>query len=211
MFRLLTFVFLFAASTSPLFAQEIVFEDRFEGSLKPGWVWLRENASCRRFVNNSLEILFEPFGAGEARNALARPLNFFRWRDGKAEGAYRVETMCSFVERPTAQFQQCGLYWLQNDRVVFKLVCECVDGKTYIYPSKTPVDAQGVKLRLTVVDQKVVAEFCCENETSFRRVYEGRLEIGPEDRVGVQCWNGPRDNKTQWARFHYFRVEKLTD
>ena len=211
MFRFLTFVFLLVASTSSLRAQEIVFEDRFEGQLKPGWVWLRENALGRRFVNNALEIFFEPFGDNEARNVLSRPLNFFRWRDGKAEGSYRVETKCSFLEKPTAQHQQCGLYWLQNDRVVFKLVYACVDGKTCIFPGKVPVEAKSVKLRLTVVGQNVVAEYCCDGESSFRRVYEGRLDVGPNDRVGVQCWNGPRDNKTQWARFEYFRVEKLSD
>ena len=37
-------------------SQEILFEDRFEGTLKPGWEWLRSNAPCRRFVDNSLEI-----------------------------------------------------------------------------------------------------------------------------------------------------------
>ncbi len=211
MFRFLTLLCLIFAASSSSFAQEIVFEDRFEGSLKPGWIWLRENAVCRRFVNNSLEILMEPFGDGEARNALMRPLNFLRWRNGKTDGAYRFETELTFLEKPSAQFQQCGIFWLQNDRVVFKLVKEYIDGKTYIFPGKVPVDSNSVRLRVTVVGQNVVAEFCCAGESSFRRVYEGRIDAGPNDRIGLQCWNGPVDDDRQWVRFHYFRVERIGD
>ncbi len=214
MFRLLTFAYILAVTTlcnSLAFTQEIVFEDRFEGSLKPGWVWLHGNSASRRFVNNALEILTEPFGDLEARNALTRPLNFLGLQNGRVASSYRIETECCFTQKPQAQYQQCGIYWLQNDRVIFKFVVENLDGKTYIFPGKAPIDSHGGRLRITVTGQNIVAEFSGLNETSFRRIYEGRIECGPNDKISLQCWNGPQDGRVQdqWARFHYFRIEKL--
>lgn len=193
------------------FTQEIVFEDRFEGSLKPGWVWVQGNSSNRRFVNNALEILTEPFGDREARNALTRPLDFVGFQNGRPLSPYRIETECCFINKPQTQYQQCGVYWLQNDRVIFKFVIENLDDKTYIFPGKTPINSYGGRLRITVSGQNIVAEYSGLNENSFRRVYEGRIESGPNDKISLQCWNGPKDGSAQeqWARFHYFRVEKL--
>lgn len=197
--------------------QEVLFEDRFEGSLMPGWEWLRGNAPCRRFVNNSLEILTEPFSSGEARNALVRPLNFLRWQNGATVGSYRIETECYFLEKPTARNQQCGVYWMQNDRVIFKLVFANVDGKMYVYPGKVPIETPGGRLRMTVSGRNVVAEFSSLDETTFRRVYEGRINSLPTDRISLQCWGGQSDGSVngtelgQWARFRYFRVEKLSE
>ena len=219
-FSLLCLVFsVFLPSLSvcatPVRGQEVLFEERFEGALMPGWEWLRGNAPCRRFVNNSLEILTEPFSSGEARNALVRPLNFLRWQNGSAVGAYRIETECYFLEKPTARNQQCGVYWMQNDRVIFKLVFANVDGKMYVYPGKVPIETPGGRLRMTVVGRNVVAEFACLNETTFQRVYEGRINSSPNDRISLQCWGGKADDSSdanavgQWARFRYFRVEKL--
>ena len=214
MFRSFTFVCLLIATFFVGFgvsAQEIVFEDRFEGSLKPGWVWVRENSACRRFVNNALEILTEPFGEREARNALVRPLNFLPWQNGGFGSPYRIETECGFVSKPRAQYQQCGVYWIHDERIVFKLVFENVDGTIYVYPNKVPLNAQGGRLRITVNGQNILAEFCGLGESSFRRVYEGKIECGPNDLISLQCWNGPQKglDLEQWARFRYFRVEKL--
>ena len=212
-FRLVTFtsLFVFVSLSSLISAQELVFEDHFEGTLKPGWAWQRENATCRRFVNNALEILAEPFGNCEARNALVRPLNFFSCRDGRICNSYRIETKCCFVGKPRAQFQQCGVYWIRNERIIFKLVFENIDGKIYVFPGKVPVNSHGGRLRITVAGQSIVAEFCGDDTSRFRRVYEGRLDYQPNDKISLQCWNGPRVSQGlgQWARFTYFRVEKL--
>ena len=199
------------------YGQEVLFEDRFEGTLMPGWEWIRGNAPCRRFVNNSLEILTEPFSSGEAHNALVRPLNFLRWQNGYAVGSYRIETECYFLEKPTARNQQCGVYWMQNNRVIFKLVFANVDGRMYVFPGKVPIETAGGRLRITVTGRNVVAEFASLNETSFRRVYEGRINSAPNDRISLQCWGGQGDDSVdgaelgQWARFRYFRVEKLSE
>ena len=212
MCRLLSITLLLVATfcSSLTYAQEVVFEDRFEGTLQPGWFWMRENTGARRIVNNALDILTEPFSGGEARNALVRPLNFFNWQNDRFESSYRIETECSFVGKPKAQHQQCGVYWIRNDRVIFKLVFENIDGRTYVFPGKTPVSSPGGRLRLTVTGQKVIAEFCGQDDPSFRKVYEGRMNCQPNDKISLQCWNGPQGNgQEQWARFLYFRVERL--
>ncbi len=218
MFRLAAFICLastiWLSGLTSTRAQEVVFEDRFEGALKPGWVWVRENSGSRRFVGNSLEIKSEPFQNEEARNVLARPLNFLRWLNGRVGCAYRIETDCSFLSKPTSQYQQCGVYWLRGGKVVFKLIFANVDGRTYVYPGKVPVDSQGGRLRITVRDRNVVAEFCGENGTEFKRVYEGRIDAAPGDQISLQCWNGPRSDKDgdeSWTRFRYFRVEKIDE
>ncbi len=196
--------------------QEIIFEDRFEGALQPGWVWQRDNSACRRFVNNALEILTEPLFSGEARNALVRPLNFWRMQTGAAPETYRIETECYFLEKPTSQFQQCGVYWIQGNRVLFKLVFANDDGEMYVFPGKKPVKAPGGKLRITVTGRNIIAEFCPLNDKNFQRVYEGVINSSPYDRISLQCWGGQGASTNQtgaasWARFKYFRVEKVDD
>lgn len=200
--------------------QEVLFEDRFEGGvLMPGWEWLRSNAPCRRIVNNSLEILTEPFTSGEARNALVRPLNFLRWQNDDIVCSYRIETECYFLQKPTARGQQCGIYWIQNNKVIFKLVfANGDDNRMYVYPGKVPVEKAGGRLRMTVTGRNVVAEFCSLDDTTFRRVYEGRINSTPNDRISLQCWGGaqeasasPETAQSLWARFQYFRIEKIDE
>ncbi len=206
-----------SAPTQLASGQELVFEDRFEGALKPGWEWLHDNAPCRRFVNNSLEILTEPFLSGEARNALVRPINFLLGTNGYANAVYRIETECYFLEKPTARDQQCGIYWIQNNKVIFRLFFANDNGKMYVYPGKVPVETPGGRLRLNITGRFVVAEFCPLNEKTFRRLYEGKINWTSNDRISLQCWGGQKSGATdensqeQWARFRYFRVEKLDE
>ncbi|MDO5308768.1 MAG: hypothetical protein Q4G03_04680 [Planctomycetia bacterium] len=215
MLRFITLTFLIVVSglfSLVATAQDVVFEDQFEGRLQPGWVWVHDNPARRRFVNDALEIFTEPFANGEARNALLRPLNFLRWQNGRLQYAYRIETECSFLEKPTEQYQQCGVYWLQNERVIFKLVFANIDGELYVFPGKAPLGVKnGGRLRIDVVGQNIVASFCPEDEKIFQRVYEGRINSTPNDRISLQCWNGPQASTPldNWVRFRYFRIERL--
>ena len=186
--------------------QEVIFEDKFEGSLKPGWHWLRENPITRRFGNNSLEIQAEPFSENEAHNVLIRSAVF------RKQGKYQIETELSYSDTPTSQYQQGGIYWIQDDRVIFKLVHELVDGKMYIFPGKVPIESTSVKLRITVNNDNVTAEFCNAGENNYRCIYEGKIEPPKDtDRIGLQCWHGPKTGDRPWLRFHYFRVIKVND
>ena len=204
-FALFSTVWICFMSLSPVNAQEVVFEDRFEGNLKPGWVWLRDNPIARRFANNALEIQVEPFAENEARNVLVRPADFL------GKGTFRIETQLTCVDHPCTQFQQGGIYWLQNGRVVFKVVQELVDGKLYIFPGKIPVDAETVNLRIICNGDNISAEYSQNGESSYRRIYEGKLNVSASDQVGLQCWHGPSGDKKPWMRFHYFRIIRDND
>lgn len=199
----LMFVCLGAIET--LFGQEtIVFEDSFDGALKPGWSWRRDNPAARRFTSGALEIEVEPFADSEAKNVLARPADF------RGQGIFRVEAKVTCLEKPINQYQQGGLYWMQDGRVVFKLVHEFVDGKMYIFPGKIPVDSTSVNLRIISNGDNIIAEFCCDGESSYRRIYEGELKHAGSEEIGIQCWNGPSDRKTpHWMRFQNFRIVKI--
>lgn len=189
------------------FAQEsVVFEDRFDGSLQQGWAWRRENPEARRFAGGGLEIEVEPFAEDEARNVLVRPADF------RGKGIFRVETKLTCLEKPANQFQQGGLYWMQNGRVAFKLVHEFVDGKMYIFPGKIPVESTTVNLRIISNGDDIIAEFANDGESSYRRIYEGKLDKCDSDEIGVQCWHGPKDRDTpHWVRFQNFRIVKVGD
>lgn len=200
-------LFFFFLILGGAFAQEsVVFEDDFNGNLKQGWAWRQGNPEGRRFAGGGLEIEVEPFAEGEARNVLVRPVDF------RGKGVFRVETKLTCLDKPEAQFQQGGLYWMQNGRVVFKLVHEFVDGKMYIFPGKIPVESTSVNLRIISNGDDIVAEFANDGESSYRRIYEGKLPKCDSDEIGVQCWHGPKDRaKPHWVRFQNFRIVKIGD
>ncbi|MDO5552453.1 MAG: hypothetical protein Q4G68_01710 [Planctomycetia bacterium] len=184
--------------------QEVIFEDKFEGNLRPGWNWLRANPACQRFGSDGLEIRAEPFAENAARNVLARRVDFL------GKGPVRIETRLSCIKRPVQQYQQSGLCWMQNGQVVFKLVYELVDNQLFIFPGKVPIDSDSATLRLTLNGDDLVAEFQAGNESGYRRVYEGKLTGSNDDEISLQCWNGP-ENDEHWVRFRYFRVYKAED
>ena len=188
-----------------LFAQEqVVFEDRFDGTIQPGWSWRRENPAARRFAGGGLEIDVEPYADNEAKNVLVRPF------DIRGKGMFRVETKVTCLQSPTNQYLQGGLFWIQNGRVVFKLVHEYVDGKMYIFPGKVPVDSTSVNLRIITNGDDVIAEFCSEGESAYRRIYEGKLERSDSEEIAIQCWHGPAERKGPcWIRFQDFRIVKM--
>lgn len=185
-------------------AQEVLFEDSFDGSLQPGWRWCRENPEGHRFGSGGLEIRAEPFADTEAQNVLVRPFPVC------GGGVFNVEAQLTCLDQPVTQYQQGGIYWLRGGRVLFKLVHEYVDGQTYIFPGKIPVDARTVNLRIISNGDDVIAEYAADGESTYRRVYEGKLSPDDNDEIGVQCWNGPSDTQEQrWYRFKRFRVTRV--
>ncbi|MDD3586871.1 MAG: hypothetical protein PHQ75_06775 [Thermoguttaceae bacterium] len=194
---------LLLAGTFRIGAQEILFEDRFEGGVKPGWTWLRGNSASVRY-NKGLEIRNEAAPEDQASNVLCRRADFL------GRGSIRIETSVLQSTVPTRQYQQCGIFWRRSGAVVFKLVHELVDGKMYIFPGKVPVDSNNVRLRMTISGPDVVAEFCVEGEGTFRRVYEGRLDAQGTDEVCLQCNGGPADSE-HWVLFHTFSVTRTDD
>lgn len=189
---------------APVGGQEILFEDRFEGSIKSGWAWRRGNAANCRFGNQGLEIRYEPHPEHEVPNVL------FRRADFLGKGTVRIEAMVSHSAAPIEQYQQCGLSWLQDGRIVFKLVHERIDDQMYVFPGKIPVGTEPVALRITINGSDVIAECSSPGESSYRRIYEGKLAATTNDEVALFCSNGPK-NEEHWARFRFFRIIRIEE
>ena len=176
-----------------------VFEESFDKELKPDWSWLRESAGKWKIVDGGLEILMEPEHGNAAKNVL--------WRKApdRSTGVWAIEVTITSKSEPTQQYEQTGIYWMQNDKLVFKFVKERIDGKLYVFPGKKPMEAQTVQLRLIVDGEKVTAQYRPDAKGEFLTAFEGKLPKPGNDQVGVQCWHGPTDAE-HWIRFDDFRV-----
>ena len=151
MLRMITLGCLFGLMTMPLLAQEKepLFEDEFQGELKEGWSWLRENPKGHRFVDKTLEVLMEPFAGDESRNVLLRSA------PDRRKGTYQIEL---YLETPFTfenQFQQVGIFWMQGEKVALKFVRELIDGEMYVFPGKVPIQGREMFLRLTVSGENI--------------------------------------------------------
>ena len=88
--------------TSPVRAQEVLFQDDFNGKLGEGWSWVREHRDAWRVTERGLEVRIEPGNMwgpqNDARNRLVRP----------APGATQdeIEASVSVENQPTNQYEQ---------------------------------------------------------------------------------------------------------
>jgi hypothetical protein len=190
--------------SATLFAGQprLVFEDKFDTKLGDGWTWLRENTKAWRIRDGGLEIRVEPGLAGDVKNALLRPA------PDRSKAAYAVEATVTFTAPPTKQYEQAGITWYQKAVPVFKLVHEHIDGKDYIIPGKAPAPEKTVRLRLLVSKDKYTAQFQPDAKGEFKTVASGNLAPGAEERVSIQCYNGPADAE-HWMRFDDFRIGEV--
>jgi hypothetical protein len=179
------------------------FEEKFDGTLKDGWIWVRENPKAKRFLQNTLEILMEPFGDNEARNVLLRKAP----KRGGSQ-SYAVELKFRSHKPFSRQYQQAGIFWVQNGQTVFKFVREMIDGQVYVFPGKIPVSGNEITLKVIVNGENVVAEFQTEGETAYRRAYEGKLPaVTDNEQVGIECWHGTHEEEN-WIQLRRFRIFK---
>ena len=183
-------------------ATQTVFEDRFEGRLDPGWSWLRENPGAWRLRDGALEIRVEPGVADTVKNALVREAS------DRSLGTYAIEVVVTSTARPTQQYEQAGITWYCGGKPVFKLVKELIDGDLYIIPGKVPMASESVRLRLTVTADTFKAEFQPDGKGDFLTAASGSLPAPDNDRVSIQCYNGPPEGE-HWIRFDDFRVVKV--
>lgn len=183
---------------------QTVFEDRFEGRLEQGWTWLRENPGAWRLREGALEIRVEPGLADTVRNALVREA------PDRGDGAYAIEVVVTNTTRPTQQYEQAGITWYSGGRPVFKLVKELIDGDLTIIPGKVPMASESVRLRLTVTADSFKAEFQPDGKGDFLTAAAGPLPPPDNDKVSIQCYNGPEEGE-HWIRFDDFRVVKVDE
>jgi hypothetical protein len=182
----------------------VVFEDSLKGKTGPGWHWLRENPSAWRNSLQGLEIRVEPGLAPTVKNALVRKA------PERSSGKYAIEVTVEFRSRPTNQYEQAGLTWYQGDKPVFKLVHEFIDGKPYIIPGKKPAPESLVELRLIVTRDHYLAQFRAKATGQFQTAAEGKLTPGAEEKISIQCYNGPPAAE-HWMRFSNFRIVRLPE
>jgi hypothetical protein len=183
---------------------EVVFEDALKGKLGGGWEWLRENARAWRHSDKGLEIRVEPGLAATVKNALVRPA------PDRSRGKYAVEVTVELTSPPAQQYEQAGITWYQGDKAVRKLVHEHIDGKTYVIPGKKPTETRLMQLRLVVTKDEYVAQFRPDAKGEWRTAESGKLPPGGDEKVSIQCYNGPAD-KEHWMRFSDFKILKLPE
>jgi hypothetical protein len=183
---------------------KVVFEDALKGKLGEGWTWLRENPKTWRMADDALEICVEPGGNTTVKNALLRPA------PDRSKGKFAVEVTITFTTPPTRQFEQAGITWYQGGKPVFKFVHEQIDGKTYMIPGKVAAPGKTVELRLIVTADRYTALFREDPKGEFRTAASGALAPGADERVSIQCYNGPPDAE-HWIRFSNFRILELAE
>lgn len=181
---------------------KILFEDTFEGKLAEGWSWLREDPNTWRIRDGALEIRVEPGVAATVKNALRRKA------PEPGLGKVAIEVTVTFTTKPTNQYEQAGITWYHQDKPVFKLVHENIDGKTYIIPGRKPTLTQAVDLRLVLDGEKYLAQYRPAGQGEFQTAAEGKLPRSQDDMVSIQCYNGPA-NAEHWIRFDNFRILQL--
>ena len=181
---------------------EIVLEDPLRGKLGAGWEWLREYAKAWRNTEKGLEIMVQPGLADSVKNALARTA------PDRSAGKFAIDVTVEFTSPPSNQYEQGGITWYQGNKPVFKLVHEFIDGKTYVIPGNKPTSIPVVQLRLIVNQGEYVAQYRPAAEGEFLTAAAGKLPAGKDEKVSIQCYNGPA-NAEHWVRFSDFQITKL--
>jgi hypothetical protein len=183
---------------------EVIFEDRFDGKLGPGWTWLRENPEAWRIRENRLEIRVQPGDANTVKNALLRK------GPDRRQGKLAIEVTVENATRPSQQYEQAGITFYQDGKPGFKLVKELVDGQLMIIPSRKPMTAEKVQLRLIVTADSYTAQFRPDATGEFQTAATGKLPPPGEDQISIQCYHGPPDAE-HWIRFDDFRMLRLPE
>src|SRR6266446_1508745 len=79
----------------------------------------------------------------------------------------------------------------QGQKPVFKLVHEFIDKKLHIIPGKKSAADRLVQLRLIVGKDNYVAQFRPDAKGEFQTAASGKLPPGSDEKISIQCYNGP--------------------
>ena len=214
--RLLTLVACALFALAPAFAQQVLFEDTFAGTLGEGWAWVREHREAWRTSKRGLEVRVEPGNmwgrANDARNVLIR-----RAPDLTTGG---LEITAIVENRPTAQYEQVDLVWYYDDSHMVKIGQELVDGQLSIVMGReendrtrtiriVPLNAFAVELRFLVVGTTIRGDFRPAGSGDWQDVGETGLPAptGVQPHISLQFYQGPADAE-HWARVSRFRVRR---
>ena len=194
---------------------EVLFEDKFESKLGPGWSWVRENPQGWRAGDGILEIRIEPGNMwgpeNSGRNVLVRELP-------KTPGA--LEISMTVENRPTEQYEQVDLVSYFDDSHMVKIGQERVDGKLTIVMGREegdrtrtiaiiPLETARVELKQVLEGGKVTGKFRPEGEEEWRVAGSGDLPGEGRPRIAIQCYQGPKDQE-RWAKISNFRIQAVS-
>jgi len=196
-------------------ADEVMFQDDFQGRLADGWLWLREDQKGWRITEHGLEVRVQPGnmwgGANNAKNVLVR----------NAPGLTNngIEISVSITNQPTEQYEQVDLVWYYDDSHMVKLGQELVDGKLCIVMGREaddktrtiaiiPLKSFSVRLRLIVTANHIRGQFRDSDADSWRDAGECDLPVKGPPKISLQCYQGPAKVE-HWARINEFRIRQL--
>lgn len=212
------FTFLALGLVLPLsvIADEVLFQDDFNGKLGAGWSWVREDREGWRVSERGLEVRVQPGNlwgkANDAKNVLVRPAP--DTTPGELDITVTVEN------RPTNQYEQVNLSWYYDDSHMVKLGQELVDGKLCIVMGREeadrtrtvkilPLTSDRVKLRYLVSGNRLRGQFQPAGSDTWLEVGECDLPV-PEKakaQISLQFYQGPADAE-HWARVTDFCVRQ---
>jgi len=182
----------------------VLYEETFDEKLGDGWTWLREHEEDWRIKDGALEIRVKPGKANSVQNALLRKA------PDRSTTNYAVEVTITFTSDPTRQYEQGGITWYHQQKPVFKLVHEHIDGQEWIIPGRKPAPNRTVQLRLVVEGRQWTAQFREDLMGEFKTAASGQLPPPGDDQISIQCYDGPSDAE-HWIRFDDFRIVQLPD
>ena len=206
---------LLAIGLSATAAEDLLFQDNFDGKLGLGWSWVREHKAAWRVENGALEVRLEPGNlwgpANDAKNILVRA--------APDPSAGPVEISVTVSNKPTAQYEQVDLVWYYDDSHMVKLGHELVDGKLCIVMGREekdrtrtiaiiPITAHSVRLRHRVEDNRLRGQFLLEGSDAW--VTAGECDLpsnGQPPRISLQFYQGAADLE-HWARVSDFRIRR---
>jgi len=207
------------AALSTLGGETILFEDKFVGSLQPGWNWLREDKNAWRCEEQSLLIKAKPggiwgnfFSDNLAANFLLRPV---------PEGCTAFEATVKLS--PSSYGEQGGLFWLYDDNNYIKLVVEGMkDGSVAIVlaseengsPSvinKVPMEAgvsASIRLELSPCGEKISGLLDTGYCMRLIGSCEAKTLLSHTVAMGVGAHGGAPEG-SGWAHFSSFRCLRI--
>lgn len=197
---------------APVDEGKTLFEEGFDGKLKPGWEWVREDKDEWRFREDALEVHSQfgrIWGGNDAKNLL-----IFRKVKPK-----NVAARVSVAHEPKEKWEQAGPLWYVDDDNFVKLISEQIDGKMYVVTAreekgrgrvvgKVVAPQANMQLRLKVEGKRVTGQWRLKEGDKW--LDSGACDFNAEGdaRFGLFTQNGP-EKGVRWVRFDNFVISEL--
>jgi len=189
--------------------------DRFQGSMRKDWRWLRENKEGWKLTASGLQVLIEPGNmwgkANDAKNVLLHPVPE-EWRES-------VEISVQMEQHPKKRWEQTDLVWYYSDSTMVKIGLEVEYGRTNVVMGReiddrtqtiaiVPYPAETVQLRLVIDGRETTGFYRTRGSKEWTEV--GRTSLPAESskppQVSLQFYQGEA-NADRWAVVSDFTMQ----